>query len=126
MNSYLTILSLTLERIALTYNTTLGRAELLKEVPRKVDGLTPSEMNPPVEFPTSLEKLLVAGNETLPSGAQNDWNKTKSLRLLNFYGDDDNTDNEDENNSRSRARRLRIARHIGVSQTQLNFAQLSL
>ena len=90
-------------------------------VPRDGDGVLPD-----VEFPQSLEVLLVAGNEALPSGPLNSWNKKKSMALLRFYGEQDDTDNEDENTSRSRHRRLRLARKIGVTQTQLNFGQLTL
>jgi hypothetical protein len=67
-----------------------------------------------VEFPPTLECLLVAGNENLPSGVPNTWNKTKSLQLLAFYGDGEDTDTEDDNNLRSRNRRLRLARKIGL------------
>lgn len=98
----------------------------LVPVPRELDGQLPSAVYPPVEFPPTLECLLVAGNENLPSGAPNTWNESKSLRLLHFYGEDEDTDTEDDNNDRSRTRRLRLARKIGVTQPQLNFAMLSL
>jgi hypothetical protein len=79
-----------------------------------------------VDFPASIECLLVAGNEALQSGMMNTWNKTKSIELLQFYGEDDGTDNESEYTSSSRARRIRLAKKIGVTSPQLNFAQLSL
>ncbi len=102
----------------------MSRQERLQEVPRVDDGILPSQQN--VAFPATLERLLVSGNESLPSGQQNDWNKNKSIALLQFYGEQDETDTEEEDNSRSLARRLRLARKLGVSQTQLNFAQLTL
>mmetsp|Transcript_5643 Transcript_5643/g.8392 ORF Transcript_5643/g.8392 Transcript_5643/m.8392 type:complete len:153 (-) Transcript_5643:1347-1805(-) len=82
----------------------------------------------PLEFPTSIRTFLVSGDEMLPNGQHNNWNKQKSRALLVFYGEDpDNeSDVDDENSSRSRARRLRLAKKIGVSRTQLNFAQLVL
>ncbi len=100
--------------------------EPLTPVPRESDGLLPSAVNPPLAFPPTLECLLVAGNERLPSGAENSWSKSKSLSLLRFYGEEEDTDTEDDNNVRSRNRRLRLARKIGVTQSQLNFAQLTL
>ena len=80
---------------------------------------------PPL-FPANLMSILVAGNESLPNGENNTWNKSKSITLLRFYGENDDTDNEDENSSSSRARRLRVAKKIGLTQTQLNFSQMTL
>lgn len=108
-------------------NSLLGRSDVLVEVARDSDGKFPSQNEPvSVAFPPSIECLLVAGNEILPSGAANVWNKQKSIALLQFYGEDENTDTEEENSVNSRPRRLRIARKIGVTRTQLNFAQMDL
>lgn len=96
------------------------------EVPREADGMLPSQANPPLQYPSSLEAFLVAGNESLPSGGVNAWNKERSLALLRFYGEEEHTDTKEENNERSRARRLKLARKLGITNTQLNFAQLSL
>ena len=89
--------------------------------------------------------LLVAGNEQLPDGSRNKWNNKKSKSLLNFYGvevdDSDSEPESDEDETKqelrkvkkelkeyktSRQRRLEVAKKIGVSRTQLNFAQLTL
>lgn len=101
-------------------NASAGRDDKLTLVPH-INGMLPN-----IEFPSSINSILVAGNETLPDGSRNNWNKMKSIRLLQFYGEDDDTDNESEYSAKSRARRLRLAKAIGISQTQLNFAQLSL
>eukprot|EP01039_Chlorochromonas_danica_P007754 gene7754-8565_t len=99
----------------------------LAEVARGIDGKLPSQNTPQaVEFPPSIECLLAADNEMLPSGAPNKWNKRKSMALLQFYGDDEHTDTEDDNSVSSPARRLRLAKKIGVTRSQLNFAQMHL
>ena len=97
------------------------------EVARNFDGIVPSQNLPVgVEYPRSIECLLVADNEMLPSGTPNVWNKTKSIALLRFYGEDEQTDTEEENSASSRARRLRLAKKLGVTKAQLNFAQMDL
>jgi len=81
----------------------------------------------PNDFPHTINELLVAGNESLPNGNVNWWNKKKSSSLLLFYGEaGTESENDDEHSSRSRARRLRLAKKIGITRTQLNFAQLVL
>ena len=105
-------------------NSQVSRNDALCEVPNKL-GVLPSSEH--VETPPNLCCLLVAGNEMLPEGAtRNSWNKTKSLALLRFYGDPEETDNEDEYSQRSRNRRLRVATKLGITKAQMNFAQLSL
>ena len=75
----------------------------------------------------SISCLLVAGNETLPNGQRNRWNKAKSKLALNYYGEDGGSDSDDdEYSAKSRARRLRLAGVLGISRAQLNFAQLAL
>jgi hypothetical protein len=77
----------------------------------------------------TLAHLLVAGNETLPTGQQNDWNRTLSRQALDYYGDQ-SEGSEDESCSdavkehlpKSRARRLRLARCLGVPEQSLKFA----
>ena len=108
------------------HNSKLGRTERLHELPRDVDGALPSAQVPPLDFPSTLECLLVAGNETLPSGGNNSWNKKKTIHLLRFYGEDEETDNEDEHSSASRTRRLRLSRKLGISLAQLNFGLLQM
>ncbi|KAJ3397780.1 hypothetical protein HDV05_002859 [Chytridiales sp. JEL 0842] len=72
-------------------------------------------------------ELLVAGNEALPDNTPNSWSKSKSKKLLQAYGEvAEESDTDDENSSKSRARRLRVARVLGVTQAQLNFATLTL
>lgn len=109
-------------RIDLRYiNSTLGRDDALQRVPLP-DGTLPIG-----EYPASLATLLVAGNESLPNGQLNTWNVTKSRDLLRQYDPDYETDDDvEEGSTRSRNRRLRLARVIGVTRAQLNFAQLSL
>ena len=72
--------------------------------------------------------LLVAGNENLPNGQPNPWNKVKSRALLQFYGEDDGyeSDPNNEYTAKSSARRLRVAKALGITRAQLNFAQLDL
>ena len=109
-------------RIDLRYtNSTLGRDDALQRVPLP-DGTLPLG-----EYPVSLAALLVAGNESLPNGQLNTWNAKKSRDLLIQYDPNYETDGEvEELSTRSRNRRLRLARVLGVTRAQLNFAQLSL
>ncbi|KJE92916.1 hypothetical protein CAOG_03798 [Capsaspora owczarzaki ATCC 30864] len=99
----------------------------------------PGYVKMPVTIPPTVESLLVAGNERLaveqPEGGRgriaNTWNKDKSQALLKFYGEVDE-ESEDENDPEndytvtSRSRRIRVARALGITQTQLNLCQLSL
>ena len=102
-------------------NSTLGRDDPLQRVPLP-DGTLPIG-----EYPSSLAALLVAGNESLPNGQPNTWNARKSRDLLIQYDPNYETDDDiEEVSTRSRNRRLRLARVIGVTRAQLNFAQLSL
>ncbi len=111
-------------RNALHQNSQVSRADPLVPVPNDY-GHFPADDG--VEMPPSLNCLLVAGNEYLPDiVGGNPWNKSKSGSLLRFYGDNDETDDEGEFSSKSRARRLRVAKKLGITQAQLNFAQLSL
>ncbi|KXZ49039.1 hypothetical protein GPECTOR_23g126 [Gonium pectorale] len=83
---------------------------------------------PDGDFPTTIMELLVAGNEKLPDGSQNIWNSKKSKKLLAQYGDESYGAQSDvgEYTMTSRVRRLKVARRMGVTQAELNFAQLSL
>lgn len=80
------------------------------------------------DFPCNLCELLVAGNEKLPNGQVNTWNRKKSKQLLQQYGDQgsDSSQDEDEHAPRSRELRLSLARRLGITTAQLNFAQLVL
>ena len=98
-------------------NSRLSRTDRLTVVPCVIDG---DLRNPNVDFPNCLEELIVSGNEQLPSGGTNNWNKSKAKASLKFYGEDIGTDTENENSG------LRLASRIGVNQAQLNFAQLPL
>ena len=104
-------------------NSTLGREERLEKVPNRL-GFLPSDDI----YPETIMHLVVAGNEKLPNNSTNNWNKTKGKNLLLFYEeDDDQSDGEqDEYSETSRARRLKVARAIGVTRQQLNFCQLTL
>ena len=75
-------------------NSRLSRTDRLTVVPSVIDG---ELRNPDVEFPNCLEELIVAGNEQLPSGGTNLWNKNKTITLLRFYGEDADSDTENEN-----------------------------
>ena len=103
-------------------NACLARAEKLVKVPRP-DGTPPTGA-----YPETILNLLVVGNEKLPDGTTNTWNKKKSHALLKQYDADmgDMSDGENEHTELSRTRRLKLARVLGVSQAQLNYAQLSL
>ena len=119
-----------LPRLARAQNSRKGRSDELAEVPNR-QGVLPSQSQPPLDYPETLAHLLVAGNEglsdVLPLAR---WNKTKSKKLLDFYGVGDNSDSENEDegqaelNGRSRRRRLRVAEQIGVTKAQLNFASM--
>jgi hypothetical protein len=77
----------------------------------------------------SINCLLVAGNEKLPNGKKNTWNSEKSKAALLHYeidGSESDPDDKSEYSEKSRARRLRVARVLGISRAQLNFAQLAL
>jgi len=104
------------------YNSTIGRTDELKLV-LKSDGSQPN-----CEVPRCLEQLLVAGNESLPSGDANTWNKLKSETLLREYDPGYDTDgmDADEESSKSRIRRLKVAVALGVTRMQLNFGQMTL
>ena len=78
-----------------------------------------------VEYPTTISHLLVAGNETLPDGGFNNWNKMKSSMLLQAFGEESDNDTDREDGPTSRRRRLKVAKLLGVTKTQLNFAQMT-
>ena len=103
-------------------NSYAGREEELKWPPHKESGL-PYAAGETI----TINCLLVPGNEKLPNGKTNNWNKTKSRAALEYYGEKCESDEEkSEYSASSRARRLRLARVLGVSSAQLNFAQLAL
>jgi len=106
-------------------NSTRSREEPLVKVPFP-DGTLP----PDADYPNSLAHLLVAGNEKLPNGQRNGWDMKKSKYLLKKYNAtgalSDSDGGEDEHSQRSRNRRLTLARLLGVTAAQLNFAQLTL
>jgi uncharacterized coiled-coil protein SlyX len=79
-----------------------------------------------VEYPTTISHLLVAGNETLPDGGLNNWNKKKSSMLLQAFGEESDNDTDREDGPTSRRRRLKVGKLLGVTKTQLNFAQMTL
>jgi len=106
-----------------SHNASNRRHETLSIVPLS-DGT-----NPTCEYPESICNLIVSGSELLPGrDITNNWNKTKSLNLIKQYQPDYNSDAESDNedSSRSRNRRLKVAKLIGITSSQLNFAQLSL
>ena len=81
---------------------------------------------PTSEFPPTILELLVAGNETLPNGTRNGWNKEeKSKALLEEFGEDA-YDTETENEHSEKSRGVKLAWKIGVTIAQMNFAQMTL
>ncbi|EFJ42759.1 hypothetical protein VOLCADRAFT_107108 [Volvox carteri f. nagariensis] len=104
------------------HNSLVGRSDLLQKVPLH-DGSLPEG-----DYPRTIMEVIVPGNEALPDGSMNMWNKSKSRCLLHQYQDDSGEESgtDDEQSSRSLARRLRLARCLGISNIQLNFAQISL
>ena len=105
------------------HNSRLSAMDTLYQVPRD-DGQFPRDLG--VEFPQHLAALCVAGNE-ITAGERHmvhHWNRSKSKALLHFYGEGDETDVDTADASEaalqsSRRRRLRVARKIGVSKTQI-------
>jgi len=105
-------------------NSLKGRMDQLEIVPNKEGQL-------PTASPNCVCELIVAGNESLPdTNTRNTWNAKKSKRLLLFYGiQDEESEAEDTDAIKpdlARARRLKVAQAVGVSRTQLNYAQLTL
>lgn len=102
-------------------NSAATRIDRLQVVPRP-DGSLPT-----VEYPESIQQLLVLGNETLPDGQRNTWNNNKSKALLEQYEDANESEGEDnEYSSKARAWMFKLAQHLGVTNAQLNFAQMTL
>jgi hypothetical protein len=76
-------------------------------------------MTPQVDFPASIQQMMVAGNVLLPDRTRNAWNQEKSRNLLRFYGEEEEvTDGEGEYGPSARVVRLR------VTAAQLNSAQM--
>ena len=107
-------------------NASMGRRDLLAKI------LCADGKEPEGPYPKCLGELLVAGNEALPDGGSNQWSSRKSKALLLQYDPSEVSDGEEsdggthELSGRSRDRRLRLARHLGITRGQLNFAQLAL
>jgi hypothetical protein len=100
-------------------NSAVTREDTLTKVPKQ-DGELPS-----ADFPGTLMELVVSGSESLPNGKSNPWNRKKSIRLLREYGQDagEASDaDETEDSTKSRAARLKLARVLGISTVQLNYA----
>ena len=100
--------------------------ETLEKIPNR-EGVFPEENI----FPSTLtlNHLLVAGNELIPvTGEVNTWNKSKSIRLLDFYdaGEGYNSETENEYSPTARTSRLRLAKVLGISSLQIQQCSLSL
>ena len=65
---------------------------------------------------------MVSESESLLGGQHNNWNAKKSLELIREYDPGYATDNDDTPDH-SRKRRLTLAKLLGVTTMQLNFAQ---
>lgn len=102
-------------RSAKQQNAFKGRSEKLVPVPLASTGESPN-----LELPT-IEMLLVAGNERLPSGGQNLWNAKRSLEIIKAYDDGYETD-EEVTGVTSRKRRLALGSHLGITAAQFNIA----
>lgn len=94
----------------------------LVEVPND-DGRLPSHS---VDYPSSIDELIVSGAESKPSGGKNVWSYAKSKRLLEFYGENAFSGSEDERDEyehpKARTMRLRVAKRIGITIAQINIA----
>ncbi|GLC69858.1 hypothetical protein PLESTF_000888200 [Pleodorina starrii] len=107
-------------------NSTASRSDVLQKVPLRNGSL------PTGEYPRTIMELTVAGNDALPDGSNNPWNKARTINLLRQYDEEYEEDSgnesgdEDEQSPKSRTRRLRLARCLGITPAQLNFAQLTL
>eukprot|EP01041_Mallomonas_annulata_P015296 gene15296-32398_t len=104
-------------------NSSKGRSEALTPVPL-MSGQFPNGF----EFPPTIAHLLVSGNETLPGGTvKNSWNNTKSTALLKAYGENSDGENSDtEDGFTARRRRMKVAKAIGVTTSQINMYMSSL
>ena len=115
MEGNIEILAINLKIIAAKgQNATCARDEILVKVPL-TDGSFPIS-----DYPQTIANLAVS--ESLPSGQQNNWNAKKSLELIREYDPGYATDNDDTPDL-SRKRRLTLAKLLGVTTMQLNFAQ---
>jgi hypothetical protein len=74
--------------------------------------------------------LLVAGNETLPEGSNknnsNNWSVRKSRKFLQLYEADSDNEADVDDADMSRRYRLKVAKTLGITRAQLNFAQMDL
>eukprot|EP00919_Chromeraceae_sp_WS-2016_P006599 GHVR01015504.1.p1 GENE.GHVR01015504.1~~GHVR01015504.1.p1 ORF type:complete len:156 (-),score=6.52 GHVR01015504.1:94-561(-) len=72
--------------------------------------------------------FLVAGNERLPGGGPNDWNRNRSRAALRFYdiqgvfSDTSDMDTINEDRQSSRIARVKLAGKLGLTKAQLNVA----
>jgi hypothetical protein len=96
------------------YNSSISRDNKLHIVPTSQGSV------PNTAYPKNLLELLVAENEKLPNGEKNTWTKEKSRKLLMEYGE------EGEDRERARNSNIKVARMLGITQTQLIWAQLAL
>ena len=103
-------------------NSCLGRKDIICRIPL-ADG---REMD--VEYPANIATLLVAGNETTPGaeGGTTGWNAAKSREFLDAYNVpvDESVHNLASPTSKSRTLRLSVATTLGITRSQLNFAQM--
>ena len=122
LNARLDTLQSTLDNVVAKQSNSLLSAYDRLQIVKRRNGQHPTD------FPRNVAELLVAGNENLPNGERNQWNKAKSLALLREYGEDEGYESETANEytHQSRARRKRVAQLIGVTEAQMNFAKLAL
>jgi hypothetical protein len=104
---------------AKSMNSCASRTTRLQKVPTK-NGTYPKS-----DFPETLMNLLIAGNDTLPNGTKNQWNKQKSLKLLQEYGQDC-SDFAGDSEQSERECRVKVAQMIGIGYAQLSLSILSL
>jgi hypothetical protein len=92
-----------------------GRDETLEFPKIQVEG---EAKVPSFSFAVSkfnISMLLVAGNESLPDGQPNPWNKRKSKEMLTKYLQPcSDSEGEDEKGESSRKKRLRLAQFFGL------------
>jgi len=106
--------------LAKQVNSTKGGSEPLERVPPPDKRKLPAY----IAFPSTLSHLCIAGNATLPNGDLNNWSAELSKQLLQYYGVEKEGEEEEgvveEESLIAKKRRLRLARHLGITNLQIN------
>jgi hypothetical protein len=123
-------------------NTTIGRKDRINKVPNDKGELPGDDM-----FPHSIQVLIGGQGKkkkqtkrqkkepaqedvvpNVPSEPEPNlrWNAKMSNRLLRFYGQEGSDSESGEETEPSRAKRLMVAKQLGITRSQLNYAQWDL